>query len=133
MPSFKLNDKEIPFEKGDTIIRAAHRSGIDVPHYCWHPGLSVAANCRMCLVEVLPPPGRPAILRDVLEWDVEKQAYVPPQKPELEPARPPSVPQKGPKGQPACQWPVTAGMEVRSATSPHVERARGAVQEMLLL
>ena len=44
MPSFKLDDKEIPFEPGDTIIRAAHRAGVDVPHYCWHPGLSVAAN-----------------------------------------------------------------------------------------
>ena len=49
---FKLDGREIPFEKGDTIIRAAHREGIDIPHYCWHPGLSVAANCRMCLVEI---------------------------------------------------------------------------------
>ena len=118
MPNFKLDDCEIPFEPGDTIIRAAHRAGIDIPHYCWHPGLSVAANCRMCLVEILPPPGRPALMLDVLEWDAEKRAY---------------VPQKKPKLQPACQWPVAAGMEVRSATSPHVERARSAVQEMLLL
>ena len=53
--------REIPFEPGETIIRAAQKSGIDIPHYCWHPGLSVAANCRMCLVEILPPPGRPAM------------------------------------------------------------------------
>lgn len=33
-------------------IQAAARLGIDVPHYCWHPGLSVVASCRMCLVEV---------------------------------------------------------------------------------
>jgi NADH-quinone oxidoreductase subunit G len=32
-------------------IEAAERAGIDVPHYCWHPGLSVVASCRMCLVE----------------------------------------------------------------------------------
>lgn len=32
-------------------IQAAERAGIDVPHYCWHPGLSVVASCRMCLVE----------------------------------------------------------------------------------
>lgn len=32
-------------------IQAAHRAGKDVPHYCWHPGLSVVASCRMCLVE----------------------------------------------------------------------------------
>ncbi|MBI1901330.1 MAG: (2Fe-2S)-binding protein [Planctomycetia bacterium] len=32
-------------------IQAARRAGVDVPHYCWHPGLSVVASCRMCLVE----------------------------------------------------------------------------------
>ncbi|MEL6183270.1 MAG: 2Fe-2S iron-sulfur cluster-binding protein, partial [Myxococcota bacterium] len=37
---------------GDNIISVAHEAGIDVPFYCWHPRLSVAANCRMCLVEV---------------------------------------------------------------------------------
>lgn len=32
-------------------IQAAKRAGIEVPHYCWHPGLTVVASCRMCLVE----------------------------------------------------------------------------------
>src|SRR5438552_8158096 len=32
-------------------IQAAERAGIDIPRYCWHPGLSVVASCRMCLVE----------------------------------------------------------------------------------
>lgn len=32
-------------------IQAARRAGIEIPHYCWHPGLSVVASCRMCLVE----------------------------------------------------------------------------------
>ena len=76
MPTIKIDGREIPFEPGDTIIRAAHRVGIDIPHYCWHPGLSVAANCRMCLVEVLPPPGRPAMTLDILRWDEAKGAYV---------------------------------------------------------
>ena len=52
MPTFKLNGNDIPFEKGDTIMRAAWREGVEIPHYCWHPGLSVAANCRMCLVHI---------------------------------------------------------------------------------
>ena len=56
MPTFKLDDIEIPFEKGETIIQAAFRQGIEIPHYCWHPGLSIAANCRMCLVEIDPGP-----------------------------------------------------------------------------
>jgi NADH-quinone oxidoreductase subunit G len=118
MPSFKLDDLEIPIEPGDTVIRAAHRAGVDVPHYCWHPGLSVAANCRMCLVEVMPPPGRPALMLDVLEWDAEKQDYVPSKKPKL---------------QPACQLGAADGMVVRNQSSPHVARARSAVQELLLL
>lgn len=118
MPSFKLDDKEIPFEPGDTIIRAAHRVGVDVPHYCWHPGLSVAANCRMCLVEIMPPPGRPAMMLDVLAWDELHQTY---------------VPQKKPKLQPACQQAAADGMVVKSQTSDHAVQARSAVQELLLL
>ena len=118
MLTFQLDDCEIPFEAGDTIIRAAQRAGIDIPHYCWHPGLSVAANCRMCLVELLPPPGRKAMLLDVLRWDADTQKYVKEQKPKLVPA---------------CQQAVTAGMQVRSQSSEHVSRARAAVQEMLLL
>ena len=65
MPSIKLDGREIPFEAGDTIIKAAHRAGIDIPHYCWHPGLSVAANCRMCLVEILPAAGQRAMRLEV--------------------------------------------------------------------
>ena len=38
MPTFTLNGQEIPFEPGDTIMQAAWRSGIEIPHYCWHPG-----------------------------------------------------------------------------------------------
>jgi NADH-quinone oxidoreductase subunit G len=34
------------------VIEAASRSGVEIPYYCWHPGLSVVASCRMCLVEV---------------------------------------------------------------------------------
>ncbi len=44
-----------PVEIGDqerlNCIQAARRAGVEIPHYCWHPGLSVVASCRMCLVE----------------------------------------------------------------------------------
>jgi len=52
MPTLKVDGEEITVEKGTTIIRAAEELGIFIPHYCWHPGLSIAGNCRMCLVEV---------------------------------------------------------------------------------
>ncbi|MBI3189803.1 MAG: (2Fe-2S)-binding protein, partial [Ignavibacteriales bacterium] len=38
-----------------TIIQAAKENGISIPHFCWHPKLSVAGNCRMCLVDVGNP------------------------------------------------------------------------------
>ena len=38
--------------KGTTILDAAARVGVDILHYCYHPGLSAPAQCRMCLVEV---------------------------------------------------------------------------------
>ncbi|MEO7096441.1 MAG: 2Fe-2S iron-sulfur cluster-binding protein [Polyangiales bacterium] len=118
MPSIKLDGKEIPFEKGDTIIRAAWRQGLEIPHYCWHPGLSVAANCRMCLVEIEPTATRRQMILDVLAWDPEKQAYVPGKKPKLEPA---------------CQVECIDGMSIKSDTSDPVKVARKHVQEYLLL
>src|SRR3989344_5923574 len=58
MPTLKIDGKEITVEKGTTIIRAAEQLGVQIPHYCYHPGLSIAGNCRMCLVEVekMPKP-----------------------------------------------------------------------------
>ena len=52
MPKVTIDGREQEFEDGLTVIRAAERLGIEVPHYCWHPGLSIAGNCRICLVEV---------------------------------------------------------------------------------
>jgi len=116
--TIKIDGREIPFEPGETIIKAAHRAGIDIPHYCWHPGLTVAANCRMCLVELAPPPGRPAMKLDILRWDPQVKDYVLDNKPKL---------------QPACQQACAPGMEVLSDSSENVAEARSAVQELLLL
>ncbi len=52
MPTFTINGKELEFKPGQTIIEAARDHGIEIPHFCWHPKLSVSGNCRMCLVEV---------------------------------------------------------------------------------
>lgn len=52
MPKFILDGKEIEFQQGQTIIEAARNANIDIPHFCWHPKLSVSGNCRVCLVEV---------------------------------------------------------------------------------
>lgn len=52
MPTIIIDEKTIEFTPGQTIIEAAKNAGIDIPHFCWHPKLSVSGNCRVCLVEV---------------------------------------------------------------------------------
>lgn len=52
MPNFTLDGKQLDFKPGQTIIQAANDHGITIAHFCWHPALSVAGNCRICLVEV---------------------------------------------------------------------------------
>ncbi|MGH7459097.1 MAG: molybdopterin-dependent oxidoreductase [Longimicrobiaceae bacterium] len=47
-----IDGLELAVPKGTRVIEAAARVGVDVPHYCYHPGLSAPAQCRMCLVEV---------------------------------------------------------------------------------
>ena len=53
MPTVIVDGKEVELAPGERLngIQAAARAGVEVPHYCWHPGLSVVASCRMCLVE----------------------------------------------------------------------------------
>ena len=114
MPTFKLDGQDIPFEPGETIMTAAWRHGREIPHYCWHPGLSVAANCRMCLVEVKSD--RPVNM-PILKWDEANQSYVPTTKPKLVPA---------------CQQQAVAGQEV-FAENANAKQAQASTQEFLLL
>jgi NADH-quinone oxidoreductase subunit G len=52
MVKITLDGEEIEVEAGKTILQAALTQGREIPHYCYHDGLSIAGNCRMCLVEV---------------------------------------------------------------------------------
>jgi NADH-quinone oxidoreductase subunit G len=54
MPTALINNTPIELNPAEQIncIQAARRIGFEIPHYCWHPALSVVASCRMCLVEV---------------------------------------------------------------------------------
>jgi NADH-quinone oxidoreductase subunit G len=55
-----IDGKEIEVEPGTNLIEAARRLGIEVPHYCYHPGLSIAGQCRLCMVDIEKAP-RPTI------------------------------------------------------------------------
>jgi NADH-quinone oxidoreductase subunit G len=113
MPKFILDGREIETAQGKTIIEAAYQNGIEIPHFCWHPELSVAGNCRMCLVEV----GNP---RRDREGNIEKDENGNP------------VIAFIPKLQIACATPVSEGMVVKSVSDKAVE-AQEAVMEFLLI
>lgn len=113
MPQINIDGKTITSEVGKTIIEAAIQNGIDIPHFCWHPELSVAGNCRMCLVEVgmqkRLPNGNFELSDDgipVIQWF--------------------------PKLQIACSTQVSDGMFVR-LTNNKVQKAQEAVMEFLLI
>jgi len=56
MIEFEIDGKKVNANDGETIIEAADRVGIYIPRFCYHKNLSIAANCRMCLVEVEKAP-----------------------------------------------------------------------------
>ena len=59
MPIAKVNGREIEFEPGMTVLQVAELAGEEIPRFCYHERLSIAGNCRMCLVEVKPGPPKP--------------------------------------------------------------------------
>jgi len=56
MVEIEIDGKTLQVEDGSTVIEAAHRIGTYIPHFCYHKKLSIAANCRMCLVQVEKAP-----------------------------------------------------------------------------
>jgi NADH-quinone oxidoreductase subunit G len=95
------------------MIQACEAARVDVPHYCYHPRLPVAGNCRMCLVEF----GTPAIGPD--------------RKPMLNPDGTMRI-NKAPRPAIACATPISPGMEIYTATAG-VTAMRKAVLEFLLI
>jgi len=52
MAKITLNGREVDVPDGVNLIQAAETVGVTIPHYCYHPGLPIDGNCRMCLVEI---------------------------------------------------------------------------------
>jgi len=59
MAKAKVNGVEVEFEPGMTVLQVAELAGNEIPRFCYHERLSIAGNCRMCLVEVKPGPPKP--------------------------------------------------------------------------
>ncbi len=56
MPKIIINNKEVEFEKGMTVLQACEIANVEIPRFCYHEKLSIAGNCRMCLVELEKSP-----------------------------------------------------------------------------
>jgi len=56
MLKLKVNNKEIEIEQGLTVLQACEKAGVEIPRFCYHEKLSIAGNCRMCLVELEKSP-----------------------------------------------------------------------------
>jgi NADH-quinone oxidoreductase subunit G len=104
-----------------TMLQACLVAGVEIPHYCYHPKLSVVGNCRMCLVEfgtpaigpdrkpLLNPDGTPKISRSVLPYE-------------------PGTP----RGAIGCATPISPGMEIYPSSAA-TKQMREAVLESLLI
>src|SRR4026207_336024 len=58
MPKLKIDGVEIEVANGLTLLQACEMAGAEIPRFCYHERLSIAGNCRMCLIEVkgMPKP-----------------------------------------------------------------------------
>ena len=104
-----------------TMLQACHLAGHEVPHYCYHPKLPIAGNCRMCLVEFGTPqlgPDRKPVLNEDGTSKIAKSVLP------YEPATP--------RGAIACATPISPGMEIYP-NSPATKQMREAVLESLLI
>ncbi len=68
MPTLSIDGKQITVKDGTTVFEAARQSGIAIPHFCYHPKLTIAGNCRMCLVDIEKMP-KPAISCNTVALD----------------------------------------------------------------
>ena len=56
MPTITIDNKKVEFENGMTVMQACELAGAEIPRFCYHEKLSIAGNCRMCLVEMEKAP-----------------------------------------------------------------------------
>ncbi|HTO04285.1 MAG TPA: molybdopterin-dependent oxidoreductase [Opitutus sp.] len=110
-----IDGREIAVPKGTNVIEAARLVGVDVPHYCYHPKLSVVGNCRMCLVEMGMPAVDPATKVPIIDPATGKQKinWIP--RPQI-----------------GCGTNASPGLHIRT-TSPLVKDCREGVMEFLLI
>jgi len=102
MARITINGKSCEFSGSPSILEVALANGLEIPHYCWHEGLSVVASCRICLAEVWAPNPRSG---------------------ELEPI---------PRLLPTCQTPCGDGQIVRTDSPKAVANQKAVMEYLLI-
>ncbi len=102
MPTLKIDGKPCAFEGKKSILQVALDHGIEIPHYCYHPGMSVVASCRICLMEMATPDPKTGVLNHV------------------------------PKLVPACQTPASDGAEVYLKTPKVIGSQKAVMEQLLI-
>ena len=110
-----IDGKDIAVPKGTNVIEAARQLGIEIPHYCYHPKLTVAGNCRMCLIEMGLPAMDPATRAPIMDPATGKPKinWIP--RPQI-----------------GCATNASPGLHVRT-DSPMARESREGVTEFLLI
>ncbi|MBL4701330.1 MAG: (2Fe-2S)-binding protein [Phycisphaeraceae bacterium] len=103
MPTLTINGKKCDFDGKKMILQVADDNGIELPRYCYHPGLSVVASCRICLAEVKAPNPR----------NGNKLEFIP-------------------KLMPTCQTPAADGMEVFTTTPKATANQKQVMEDLLI-
>jgi NADH-quinone oxidoreductase subunit G len=68
MPKLTIDGKPVEVPAGTNLVEAARQVGVEVPHYCYHPGLSIAGQCRLCMVDLEKAP-KPTIACNTIAAD----------------------------------------------------------------
>jgi len=110
-----IDGRELSVPKGTNVIEAARQLGVEIPHYCYHPKLTIVGNCRMCLIEMGMPAVDPATKAPVIDPATGKQKinWIP--RPQI-----------------GCGTNASPGLHIRT-NSPLVKDCREGVTEMLLI
>src|SRR5687768_6387176 len=102
MPKITLDGRELPYDGKKMILQVALDHGLELPHYCYHPGLSIVASCRICLAEVAQPNPKTGAVELI------------------------------PKLMPTCQTPAADGMVVYTQSPKSIANQKAVMEYLLI-
>lgn len=101
MAMIRIDGRDIPFEEGDNILKAALAAGVEIPHFCYHEALGSLGACRLCAVEITPE--------------------------EVDPKKP----NKGPRVVMACLEPAREGLKISVNAPAAIQARQGVIELLM--